>query len=353
LFDVVHLTLMNPAYHARVYGRLARAGALMGLKVAVVGRKGGGVGDGTVHVVELDYRGRGRTLNHIAVMRAARNLRAKIYHVHTPELLATAAALKLLRGSKIVYDVHENYAANAMTSAGYRFRRVLSAGVGFVERLFAPVIDGVVLAESAFADLPFLRKVRGPTVFCPNYFAPPDAAPTISPAFIARLGEYLLYTGTLSPQWGTDAAIAAARKMKMKLVVAGHTHDARYFRRLQALARGTDVTFVGGTQYVPYADVVALIAGCRAGFALYRPDPHLICRTPTKFYEYAALGKPLYYTEAWKDRSPFGIPVPYPPDNFDFPPPPPQRPPSLDDVFAPFRPVAELYRHLLRDNPQE
>ncbi|MDW8334947.1 MAG: hypothetical protein RMM53_12095, partial [Bacteroidia bacterium] len=99
---------MNPAGHARVHARLALPAALRGFRVAVVGRKTARTPQGPVDVVELNFRGRGRVLNHSAVGAAVRRLPARIYHVHTPELLPLAFALKKLRGSKIVYDVHEN-----------------------------------------------------------------------------------------------------------------------------------------------------------------------------------------------------------------------------------------------------
>lgn len=338
---------MNPAGHARVYGRLAYPAALRGYSVAVVGRKGSRTPAGPIKTVELDYRGRGRLLNHAALINAAIGLKARIYHVHSPELLPLAAVLKKIRGAKIVYDVHENYVLNALTAGGYRFRQTLAAAVAKVEIRFAPMLDGVVLAEKSFWDLPFLSRAGGPVVACPNYFAPPAHAPSLSPEYIASLGEYLLYTGTLSEKWGTDAAVRAAKKMGAKIVVAGHTHNGRYFERLRRLADGANAVFIGGTRYVDYADIVALIAGCRAGFALYHPDPNLVRRRPTKFFEYAAFGKPLYYTDAWADERVYGVPVPFPADDFSFPPPPPPVPPRPGRPYAPFDPVDELYRRLL------
>ncbi|MDW8335305.1 MAG: hypothetical protein RMM53_13925, partial [Bacteroidia bacterium] len=191
------------------------------------------------------------------------------------------------------------------------------------------------------------KSVRAPVVVCPNYFVPPVHPPSLSRDWVESLGEFFLYTGTLAESWGADAAVRAARKMNVKLVVAGHTHDPRYFRRLKTEAAGADVVFVGGTTYVDYADVVALIRACRAGFALYRPDPHLLLRTPSKFFEYSALGKPLYFTDAWRHCDVYGVPVPFPPDDFVFPPPPPVINPRLDENFRPFDPVEQLYRTLL------
>ncbi len=338
---------MNPAGHARVYGRLAYPATLRGYSTAVVGRKGTRTPDKPVKIFELEFSGRGRAFNHVALTRKALEIKTRIFHIHSPELLPLAAVLKKLRAAKIVYDVHENYALNALTADGYRFRRPLALAVQSVENAFASVLDGVVLAEKAFLNLPFLARVKGPVVVCPNYFAPPTHEPSLSPEFIASLGDYLLYTGTLSEKWGTQSAIDAAKKMNAKIVVAGHSHDKRYVERLQRRADGANVVFFGGTQYVDYADIVALIRGCRAGFALYHPDPNLVQRRPTKFFEYAAFGKPLYYTDAWKNAGVYGVAVPFPSDDFSFPPPPPPLPPALENPYAHFDPVDELYQRLL------
>lgn len=79
------------------------------------------------------------------LFRIGRRLQADIYHIHDPELLLLALALRCL-GRRVVYDVHENFPAVALTRAWVPpvLRRPLSLVVDVVERRLAACLNGVV-----------------------------------------------------------------------------------------------------------------------------------------------------------------------------------------------------------------
>jgi len=135
----------------------------------------------------------------------------------------------------------------------------------------------------------------------------------------------LLYTGTISRTWGIFRAIGTWQRINKEiptdLVVAGFTFDTELLKAIEEIvsASGLNQNFflIGGYEYVPFEMILSLIQQCTAGLAFYRIQDHIRDRIPTKFYEFMAAGKPLFFSSnpAWNEMNNkwnFGTSVEFP-----------------------------------------
>jgi glycosyltransferase involved in cell wall biosynthesis len=74
-------------------------------------------------------------------------------------------------------------------------------------------------------------------------------------------GPYLVWSGRITPEKGPHAAIEAARRGGMPLVLAGRIHHQRYFRHAIRPHLGRDVTYVG---HLAQPQLAQLIGGAAA-----------------------------------------------------------------------------------------
>ncbi len=319
-----HLSILDPLRHPRIYHKLARSQARLGYRVSVWGQ---GLGR-----VQRDARGirlrptgtfgrmsLRRWLAPLWLARLARREEAQAYVLHSPELLLTSWWLKRLTGARILYDVHEDYAANMRHGAHWPtwWRRPLARAWRAWERwAVRRWVDGVCYAEACYDN--FLDVPAGRRVVLENAFV----APTDHRNPAGRVPTpYLLYSGTMAVAWGLWEAIDLWQQWQaiepMHLVVAGHTHQAAVLAELQQRVEASGYqarfTLVGGNEYVPHGQIVDLLKQCHASLGLYRPVPQTRGKFPTKFFEAMACKRPVIFRPLpeWAERNqytPFGIP---------------------------------------------
>lgn len=320
---ICHLTVLNPALHSRIYYKLALSQVKLGYRVTVVGQdtaKNPYVRDG-VEIYPIRPFGRlslRRLFFSLYMSFRAWKIDADIYTIHTPELLGTALLLTL-RGKKLIYDVHEDYRKNVEygDSYGDRWRSVLAALIRRTERFMSKRLDAISYAEDSYDNI--LDAPRERVYFLRNKFS----TSAIKGKVNVTLPEtpYMLYTGTLSGDWGLWKTISLWKTFNtfspLHLIVAGHTQlsDIVYTLKKEVEDSGLSARFtlIGGEEYVAYADIVYLIRHCLFGTALYKLTPQINGKVPTKFYEYMALGRPLLYTSdpTWNlinRQTPIGVP---------------------------------------------
>lgn len=301
---ICHISVLNPALHARIFVRQARSQAALGYRVSVLAQDPAQSSyrlDGVdIHPVEPFHRlswARWAFARRIRARAAA--LRADAYVLHSPELLGLGRWLRARLGARILYDVHEDYAATLRAARHYPagLRQVLAALVRRRERQAARWLAGVSYAEASYGDL-LAVGARG--ILLRNTFAAPGQETSLS----LPTEPYLLYTGTLAEDWGVFETIRLWEKLRslrpLGLVIAGYSPDQQLLQRLAAAMQATSspaaVRLIGGDTYVPYADIVALQGQALALTGLYRPAPYIQDKIPTKFYEALAAGKPLFFT---------------------------------------------------------
>ncbi len=239
-------------------------------------------------------------------------LRPALVVVHAPELLPLTLLWQGLgrvlgQRRQFIYDIRENYALNVRTQQVYGggLRRVLAAGLRWVEGAAAQQAAAVILAEASYADeLPFLAALPPARVLVlENKYQPqpgeppPPARPAPAPTEPLRL----LYSGTISELNGVHEALALAAALHgrwpggARLTVVGCCQQPALLTELQALAAQHPewLTLRAGAAPVPHAEIVNEIRRTHFGLLPYRPHPSTWRCRPTKLFEYLAQGLPV------------------------------------------------------------
>lgn len=332
-------SVLKPVDDTRMYEKFARSLREADYDVIVAGRDGRPKASAAEGVVQFPLfhghrLGLSRLLAQRRYWRLLRGLKLDLVIVHAPELLPLTLLWHRLTGRPFFYDVRENYALNIRTQQVYRglLRRVLAAGVSWLEQRAARRAAAVLLAERSYADeLPWLPAGR--TVVLENkYVLPPGpAAPApLAPAPIPLPDQplRLLFSGTLSALTGVFDAIELARELRtawpgLTLTIIGYCQQPAELLRLQQLvaAHASWLTLHGGAEPVPHAAIVAEIGRHHLGLLPYPPHPSSWRCLPTKLYEYLASGlpvlippNPLWQAEVQLHQAglvvPFGQPLP-------------------------------------------
>ncbi|PTB91175.1 hypothetical protein C9994_16025, partial [Marivirga lumbricoides] len=88
-------------------------------------------------------------------------VKPKLIIVSSPELLIVNYIIRILFGTKILYDVQENYRLNLKYSHAYssKIKPILSLGIKSIEWMSRYFVSGYLLAEEVYVrQLPFLKN---------------------------------------------------------------------------------------------------------------------------------------------------------------------------------------------------
>lgn len=304
---ICHLTILNPAVHSRIFFKESRSLQRAGFEVSIVGQDPGKdpfVKEGVRIIPLAPFRRLSprRISIKSRILSLALAEQADAYHIHSPELIDLALRIRKRRPeAKIVYDVHEDYDLN-IRFGGY-YPRLIKGRLGkFVrkkEKAFARIADGIIYAEDCFNNI--LQAPEEKVITVLNKFQPPKSLPAIEWPPLPRL----LYTGTIAENWGIRESLNLWKELNdyrpVDLRVAGHSQDPDLIFRIQQFVRSNGLqshfSMLGGNEYLPFEKILQEIASCSLGLGLYTPRTNLRERIPTKFYEFAAMGKPLLFTD--------------------------------------------------------
>jgi glycosyltransferase involved in cell wall biosynthesis len=311
---VCHLTILNPARHPRIFHKWALSLLALGCRVTVIGIDGAPApyeaqGIRIVPIAPFPRLSLRRLALPHQIEAMARASGADAFVLHSPELLGLGRRLHR-QGAAIAYDMHEDYYETLRSAPHYPplLRQVLATAVRRAERRALGWLSAVSYAEACYDDL--LRA--GPKKFLlPNRFSIAAASAASGPLPAFAEGPFWLYTGTLAADWGIFRSIRLWAETfplrPMPLVMAGHAPIPSVLARIEAevarLGLAAHFHLIGGRNPAPYPLITALIRRCYAGLGLYAPLPHLREKIPSKFYEYAALARPLVHpavSEAWR-----------------------------------------------------
>ncbi|WP_223649832.1 glycosyltransferase [Hymenobacter psoromatis] len=306
-------SVLKPVDDTRMLGKFARILAEAGARVAVAGQASAeaqpGAGITQYPIFQGARLSLARLLAQVRYWRLLRQLRPGLVIVHAPELLPLTLLWRALgRGREFLYDIRENYALNVRTQRVYRglVRRMLAAGLRWVEGAAARRAAAVLLAEASYADeLPFLRALPPSRVLVlENKYQPAlgEALPPLArPMPAAAEPLRLLFSGTISGLNGVWEAISLARALGATwrggavLTIIGFCQQPALLRELQAVAAAESawLTLVGGAELVPHARIVAALGSAHLGLLPYQPHPSTARCRPTKLFEYLAHGLPV------------------------------------------------------------
>jgi len=223
-------------------------------------------------------------------------LKPQLIIVNTAELLIVAILNKILFGTKICYDIQENYYYNLKYQQVYPpiFKSLLAFFVRSKERALSPFYDHFLLAENCYSqELQFVKNrytiIENKALVSHDHSKPDDASEKMQ----------LLFSGTISDNTGVRAGIQLyrflfAQNQNVSLTIIGHCPDAKLKKEIESL--GNDHIDAKLSDFpVPHEWIVDAISKADFGIVSYQPNKSNRHCMPTKVYEYAALGLPCIY----------------------------------------------------------
>lgn len=290
---VVHLTSVHYAFDTRIFHKECKSLAEAGYDVTLIAPHGDGDlirGGIKLRAIEPPRNRRERMLSTVrAVYRAAVGEDADIYHFHDPELIPVGALLKL-RGKKVIYDVHENYAGTMHDKQWLPpgLRGLASIAVSACETTLTRSCDWVIAATPTIAN-----KFRPQqTQLVQNYpwlneLFVPDALP------YERREELAVYVGWLGDDRGmremTQAVELAAKTISIKLVIGGKLIPGAR-GDFQDSRRSNLVEYLG---FLTRPQVADLVSRAKIGMVTVLPGGNNTNAQPTKLFEYMSAGLPV------------------------------------------------------------
>ncbi len=219
-------------------------------------------------------------------------IKPSIIIVQTHELLLVSLFHKLLRGSKIIYDVREDYKKNIqyLSPLPWVFRFPLSRFVRIKERLCSPFIDQFWLAEKCYAFEIGFPKDKSIVIENKALKSKKDR--------VIPKGLKCLYSGTISTYGGIHLAIDIFRKITKQipnatLTIIGQCHDKSLIESLEKSAKkDSNIQLNISKDPVPHEGIIEQIHNSSLGLITYQPNPVNQNKIPTKLYEYSQYGLP-------------------------------------------------------------
>lgn len=221
----------------------------------------------------------GRLRRALTALRLAVTRQWDVLVIHDPELLPVAWAAALRR-RPVVFDVHENIPAIALTRPWVPnyLRRPLERALRIVLRISERRLR-LTLAEYDYAAL----FTSDHPVF-PNF---PDTAHYPDPAMGER---FVVYLGDVTAERGSLVAIRACALADVPLKLIGRVNPNHRIELNDAIRGGQQVSFLGQT---PNPEALELARGAGVGISPLLDTPNYRHSAPTKILEYLALGLPV------------------------------------------------------------
>jgi glycosyltransferase involved in cell wall biosynthesis len=300
---IVIASVLKPVDDTRAFEKMATSLASHGQQVFIIGYPGKTTDSGhpLIQFLPLATFKRLSFARVMATLWAARKIhqvKPDVLIVNTHELLIVAILNRILFGTKILYDVQENYAQNILSTDAFPrwIRSWLAAWVRLKERVTAPLFHHFLLAEKSYEkELFFMGK---------NYSVVENKARI--PKGFKRTPDpqklKLIFTGTLAENTGVFQAINLAKRLheldaKVELEIIGFCAQQSTLKRLkQSIEKYSYIKLIGGTELVPHTRILESIASANFGIISYPMLPYLKNKMPTKLYEYLGLQLPFLLT---------------------------------------------------------
>lgn len=214
---------------------------------------------------------------------------------NTHELIIASVIYKMLFGTKLCYDVRENYYRNIKYGQGFPglLKLFLAAYVRGKEYLSRPFIDHYFIAEKNYErEFTF---THGKSTIIQNKFH------NIYRKTRTRSGVFnrLIFTGTLAETTGVFEAIDLAISLhkihpKIRLKIVGRGVQKSVIKRIEKYAEKYPwISVVGGRDLVSHSQIIEAISEADLGLICYPKNKSTEGAIPTKLYEYLALQLPI------------------------------------------------------------
>lgn len=300
--EVAHLTTTHDAFDTRIFWKECRTLARAGYGVAIVAPHDGDVTREGVRVLAVQRprsRSERATLTAWRVVRTAVRARARVVHLHDPELLPYAPWFQFL-GRRVVYDAHENLPKDILSKhyLAAPIRALLAGVVDIAERGIASTLDGVVTVTPGIASrFPAKRTVVVRNLPLLDEFA------AATPSEYSGRARVVLYLGGLNEIRGVRQMVRAIGRVDpalgAELWLAGRFDPPA----LEAeLAREPGWARVRCLGWCSREKVGEALAAARVGVLVLHAVPNHLDSLPIKLFEYMAAGLPVVASRfpAWE-----------------------------------------------------
>jgi len=236
-----------------------------------------------------------RIVARLKILKITIQVKPEALIVTTSELLIVTLLNRILFGSKICYDVQENYWRNIMHNNAFPklFRLPIATWVRFKETLFSPFVSQFLLAEKCYADeLSFIKKkyviVENKCKVPSNFQRKPNSD------FIE-----IIFTGTLSNNTGILESIELAKKLhaiepKIQFTIIGYSSQPKVLQKIKdEVDKNSFIKLIGGDELVPHSKIMDAISTANFGIVYYPLSPQVENKIPTKLYEYLSCELPI------------------------------------------------------------
>jgi glycosyltransferase involved in cell wall biosynthesis len=292
---VTHLTAVHTPFDVRIFHKECKSLSRAGYDVTLIAchdrdeiREG-------IRIRGLP-KARGRVSRMVqgtwSMYREAVRQDADLYHFHDPELLLVGLLLRM-RGKMVVYDAHEDVAADMVVKhyIPRAFRRPLAWMVGTLESCSARFFSGVVAAT---AKIYRRFTVEDPRRVVVSNYPILQEFQSVTPNAGHRRSSAVAYVGLLSRDRCLPEIIQAIsllpERLQVTLKLAG-TFSPSNLREELSGTNGWDRTCVMGV--LDRVGVTGLLASVRAGLVVFKPTPGHLESAPVKMFEYMAAGVPV------------------------------------------------------------
>lgn len=211
-----------------------------------------------------------------------------IVHFHDPELIPVCFLLKLL-GYKVIYDVHEEYPKQLLSSnKGRIFKAIVPRLLVPFEWLSSKLFDGIVVATPAIGQN-FKSKNR---ILVQNYPITTELLFDDALRYQDRPKNFV-YVGGITKIRGTVEMVTALDLVdhdSVQLLLAGNIPVVKHQRELEDIPGWKRVDYTG---WADRSIMSELLNKSRAGLVLFHPEPNHIAAQPNKLFEYMGTGLPV------------------------------------------------------------
>lgn len=288
-----HISTVHSAFDIRIFHKQCRSLAAFGMEVNLVITHDKEEVIDQVKIIPLPkFRNRFTRIffkPFLAFWKAFKT-NADIFHFHDPELIPMGLVLKLF-GKKVVYDIHEDVAADILDKYWIppRLRFLISLILRCIESFGARFFDGIVTATPHIRDI-FLPKNNN-TIDVNNY---PLVEELMDLKYIKCDGKankkIISYVGGISKERGIFEVLKALEGSDVKLHLAGTVSPHGLINDLEKCPGWKNVQYFG---HLTRSEVSSLLSNSHMGICTFHPLKNHLHAVPNKIFEYMSAGIPV------------------------------------------------------------
>ena len=287
------LTSVHPPFDGRVFHKEAKTLAKAGYNVVLIAQHTGEETIDGVKILPLP-RPKNRFVRITKVVwklfRLALKEKANVYHFHDPELIPVGLVLKFF-GKKVIYDVHEDYPKQILSSQKWAGNVYVRKFIAFITNIIER--SGAFGFDSIAAATPDIAKKFNPskTILIRN-FPILELIDKVQPVDCKTDKPIVIYAGVLTRIRGIKEIIQAMElvKDKAELWLLGKWESEEFRKECQDLEGWKHTKYLG---LFPLNQVYEYIKGADIGISTLYPIENYVTSLPIKAFEYMACSLPM------------------------------------------------------------